>query len=81
MRRIRKQLGLSSLQLGRAFGYSGSDAATAMAIRRFETGGRALPVWLGRLMEMFEMHGVPLKWTASPSSDPPSPPELNDVNL
>ena len=79
MRRIRKSLGLSSLQLGRAFGYSGSDAATAMAIRRFEGGGRPLPVWLGRLMTMFQMHGVPPEWTISP--EPPSPPELNDVNI
>ncbi|WP_332701561.1 helix-turn-helix domain-containing protein [Devosia sp.] len=59
MQRIRHQLGLSTLELGRAFGYEGGDDTVRVTIRRYESGQRPIPPWLGRLMTMFERFGVP----------------------
>lgn len=71
MKRIRHQLGLSTTQLGRAFGYEGQDNTVSVTIRKYESGSRPIPPWLGRLLQMFETHGVPKGWT---SKLPPSTP-------
>jgi transcriptional regulator with XRE-family HTH domain len=66
LKAIRRRLGLSTTQLGRAFGYTGSDATASVTIRKYESGGRPIPPWLGRLAKMFDRHGVPDGWSASP---------------
>ncbi|MBJ6986091.1 hypothetical protein [Devosia sp. MC521] len=66
LKAIRHRLGLSTLQLGRAFGYVGSDTTASVTIRKYESGQRPIPPWLTRLATMFDRHGVPPGWTASP---------------
>jgi transcriptional regulator with XRE-family HTH domain len=66
LKAIRHRLGLSTLQLGRAFGYVGSDVTASGTIRKYESGARTIPPWLGRLAQMFDRYGVPAGWTASP---------------
>lgn len=58
-RAIRKQLGLTTIQWGRAFGYEGSDNTISVMIRRYESGGRPLPPWIARLAAMYRDHGIP----------------------
>ncbi len=59
MKRIRHQLGFSTLQLGRAIGYVGGENTVSVTIRRYESGQREIPPWIGRLLLMFERYGVP----------------------
>jgi transcriptional regulator with XRE-family HTH domain len=66
LKTIRHRLGLSTTQLGRAFGYAGSDTTSAVTIRKYESGVRPIPPWLGRLAIMFDRHGVPPGWTDAP---------------
>ncbi|MBJ6986071.1 helix-turn-helix domain-containing protein [Devosia sp. MC521] len=66
LKQIRQRLGLSTTALGRAFGYAGGDVFTSGTIRKYESGQRPIPPWLGRLAIMFDRHGVPPGWTASP---------------
>jgi hypothetical protein len=64
MKSIRHELGLSTVQLGRAFGYGGEDNTASVMIRKYESGGRPIPVYLQRLLLMFRRHGVPAGWTS-----------------
>lgn len=64
MKSIRHRLGLSAVELGRAMGYTGADNTVSVTVRRYESDMRPIPPWLGRLLRMFEMHGVPPGWTA-----------------
>ena len=66
MKRIRHQLGLSTLELGRVMGYSGADNTVSVTIRRYESGQRPLPPWLGRLLLMLERYGVPDDFMSDP---------------
>jgi transcriptional regulator with XRE-family HTH domain len=59
MKAIRQRLGLSTVELGRAMGYVGADNTVSVTVRRYESGGRDIPPWLGRLLVMFDRHGVP----------------------
>lgn len=59
MKAIRKRLGLSAIQLGRAFGYTGTAGTTAVMIRKYESDARPIPIYLERLLHMFEEHGIP----------------------
>lgn len=59
LKAIRNRLGLSTTALGRAFGYEGTDVTASGTIRKYESGQRPIPPWLGRLATMFDMHGVP----------------------
>jgi transcriptional regulator with XRE-family HTH domain len=59
MKAIRKGLGLSTIALGRALGYSGNDNTTSVLIRKYEAGNRPIPEWIGRLVCMFGRYGVP----------------------
>lgn len=59
MKRIRHHLGLSTLEMGRAIGYVGAENTVSVTIRRYESGQREIPPWIGRLLIMFERHGVP----------------------
>lgn len=56
---IRNQLGLSVYDWGRALGYSGNDNTVGVQIRRYETGARPIPPWIGRLASMYGKHGIP----------------------
>ena len=64
LKEIRHRLGLSSTALGRAFGYEGRDVTASGTIRKYESGERPIPPWLGRLAVMFDRHGVPSEWIA-----------------
>lgn len=56
---IRHQLGLSTVELGRALGYQGTDKSVETIIRRFEApNGREIPVWIERLAMMYDRFGV-----------------------
>jgi len=66
LKAIRHRLGLSTTALGRAFGYEGSDITASGTIRKYESGQRPIPPWLGRLAIMFDRHGVPAGWANSP---------------
>jgi len=54
---IRRSLGLSTNQMGRALGYHGPNMH--VTVRRYERGERPVPPTIARLAEMFKMHGVP----------------------
>jgi len=64
MKAIRHELGLSTVQLGRAFGYGGEDNTASVMIRKYESGGRPIPTYLQRLLLMYRRHGVPDGWTS-----------------
>ena len=59
LKAIRKRLGLSALQLGRAFGYTGTAGTAAVMIRKYESDARPIPIYLERLLRMYEEHGIP----------------------
>jgi transcriptional regulator with XRE-family HTH domain len=63
LKEIRTKLGLSTVQMGRAFGYSGTDVSVAVNVRKFESGGRTIPPAIARLARMYEKAGgVPEGW-------------------
>lgn len=68
MKAIRKRLGLSTVQLGRAFGYVGLDNSISVTIRKYESGVRVLPPWLARLLVMYDEHGVKPEWLETPKA-------------
>ena len=59
LKRIRRALGLSTTELGRAFGYEGQDNTVSVTIRRYEAGLRPIPPWIARLASMYDRYGVP----------------------
>lgn len=67
MKAHRKNLGLSTTKLGRAFGYVGTDVSVSGTIRKYESGQRPIPPWLSRLLRMYARHGVPPDWLMPPS--------------
>lgn len=76
MKALRRALGLSTIQLGRAFGYQGTDNTVSVTIRKYESDMRTIPPWLARLLIMFRQHGVPPSFLASPDTRPVSPEEV-----
>ena len=57
---IRKRLGLSTVEWGRALGYEGEDNTVSVTVRRYEApNGRPLPPWIARLAAMYDRFGVP----------------------
>lgn len=60
LKAIRKRLGLSVIEMGRAIGYEGSDNTVNVTMRRYEApNGRTIPPWIARLAIMFDRFGVP----------------------
>lgn len=59
---IRRELGLTARQLGKALGYRGNENTLGVQIRSFESDKREIPEPTGRLMEMFGRFGIPNKW-------------------
>ena len=49
---IRQQLGLSTIAMGRAIGYDGTDESVAVNIRRFEAGMRPIPPTVAVLVNL-----------------------------
>jgi hypothetical protein len=47
LKTIRRRLGLSAVQMGRAFGYEGSDVTVNGQIRKYESGSKADPAVAG----------------------------------
>lgn len=62
LKAIRRQLGLSTKELGRALGYTGADNTISVQIRRYESGARDIPPWIERLAVMYGRHGIPSEW-------------------
>jgi transcriptional regulator with XRE-family HTH domain len=63
LRAIRRQLGLTTRELGAALGYRGNANTRSVAIRLYESGARDIPPWIGRLATMLGRHGCPPDWT------------------
>jgi transcriptional regulator with XRE-family HTH domain len=63
LKAIRHQLGLTTCELGTALGYRGNANTLSVSVRLYECGKRPIPPWIGRLVTMFERHGVPPDWT------------------
>lgn len=59
---VRKRLGLGVVEFGRAIGYQGSHDNVSLSVRRFERGERPVPVWIERLVTLYERHGIPPEW-------------------
>lgn len=59
---IRKSLGLSVKEFGRALGYAGTENTISVQVRRYELNSRPIPPWIERLAIMFKRHGVPPNW-------------------
>lgn len=55
---IRKRLGLSTVAMGRALGYEGTDNSASVTIRRYESGMRQIPPAITVLMTMYAKHGL-----------------------
>ena len=64
-RMARDRLQMSQDAFGAALGYQGGPRARALAVWRFETGYRPIPVTVARLARMFERHGVPPEFNQS----------------
>jgi len=60
LKRVRKALGLSTTELGRALGYEGADNTISVTVRRYEAGMRPIPPWIAKLADMYDRHGVPV---------------------
>jgi hypothetical protein len=58
-RSLRYELGLSTLQWGRALGYEGIPNSVRSTISRYETGGRPIPRVVALLAKMYAHHGIP----------------------
>lgn len=69
MKAIRRQLGISTRELGTALGYRGNENTISVAIRLYESGKRDIPPWIGRLVEMFGRHGIPPHWLVQDMSE------------
>jgi transcriptional regulator with XRE-family HTH domain len=59
---IRRELGLTVRDFGRALGYQGNDNTISVQVRQYECGDRIPPPWIERLAIMFGRHGVPPDW-------------------
>jgi len=49
---IRKRLGLSTVEMGRALGYKGQNNTVSVTVRRYESGMRPIPPTVAVLMTM-----------------------------
>jgi transcriptional regulator with XRE-family HTH domain len=57
---IRKSLGLSVIEFGRAIGYQGTNETVSVTVRRYEApNGRKIPPWIARLARMYQRYGIP----------------------
>jgi transcriptional regulator with XRE-family HTH domain len=57
-RAIRKSLGLSLREMGRAIGYEGTDDTVSAQINKYENGKRDIPPWIANLVTMYGKHGI-----------------------
>ena len=55
LKAIRRELGLSAVELGRALGYAGTDNSASVTIRRYEANMRPIPPLVDRLARCFRL--------------------------
>jgi len=55
---IRKQLGLSTVEMGRALGYEGQDNTVSVTVRRYESGQRPIPPTVAVLVGLYGRLGT-----------------------
>lgn len=65
---------ITVLQWARALGYVGTAKTVRKQIARYESGERPIPLWISRLAEMYERHGVPAAYFEDP------PPRADEHN-
>lgn len=65
---IRRSLGLSTVQMGRALRFGGSDNAVSVHVRRMEADIRIVTPQVAGLAYMLGWHGVPERWPDEASS-------------
>jgi transcriptional regulator with XRE-family HTH domain len=70
LKAIRRQLGLTTRELGAAIGYAGTPNTISVTIRRYEAGMRPIPPWIARLAWYMGEYGVPPEWTVLKSIQP-----------
>jgi transcriptional regulator with XRE-family HTH domain len=58
LKAIRRQLGLTTRELGAAIGYEGSPNTISVTIRRYEAGMRPIPPWIATLVLYMQRHGL-----------------------
>ena len=56
--RIRKNLKLSTVEMGRVLGYRGKDNTVSVTVRRYEAGLRPIPPTVAVLMTWAERYGL-----------------------
>lgn len=56
---IRKRLGLSTYEFGRAMGYAGTRQTVKTQVHDMEHGRRPIMPWIARLATMYDRYGVP----------------------
>lgn len=66
LRAIRRSLGQSALQMGRALRFGGADDSVAVHVRRMEAGLRPITPQVAGLAYMLGWHGVPERWPDEP---------------
>jgi transcriptional regulator with XRE-family HTH domain len=83
LKAIRAKLKLSAVMFGRALGYSGADSTVSVMISKYESGGRPIPVTLGRLAKMFDLYQVPSEFIlgAPPPKMPARKPMVIDRDV
>lgn len=71
LRAIRKRLGLTVMEMGKAFGWQGTAKTMREQLNRYETGKREIPPAISRLAIMFDRFKVPGDFlNGAPPSDP-----------
>lgn len=74
LKAIRKGLGLTTLEFGRALGYQGNANTVSVQVRQMETDMKPVKPWIARLADMYRRHGVPAGWTdPTPEGADPAP--------
>jgi transcriptional regulator with XRE-family HTH domain len=58
LKAIRRQLGLTTRELGDAIGYEGSPNTISVTIRRYEAGMRPIPPWIATLVLYMQRFGL-----------------------
>jgi transcriptional regulator with XRE-family HTH domain len=58
LKAIRRQLGLTTRELGAAIGYAGTPNTISVTIRRYEAGMRPIPPWIATLALYMQRYGL-----------------------
>lgn len=66
---LRRRLGLSVVQMGRALGYASDDATVQRLLRRYERGDRLIPPRIAERASHLARDGLPDGWLDDPKPD------------